>query len=66
MLDVLQPRRFASHPARNKVTRTIRQPDADEFDLDQQLGLGGGDEEGKHRGRTRSAGRGGMSRAKTS
>lgn len=32
LIDILQPRRFAAHPARTKVTRTIVQPEIDEFE----------------------------------
>lgn len=32
MIDVLQPRRVKANAARTKVTRTIRQPELDEFE----------------------------------
>jgi hypothetical protein len=32
LIDILQPPRFAANPARAKATRTILQPEVDEFE----------------------------------
>ena len=37
LIEVLEPPRFKANAARAKVTRTIRQPDMDEFERRAQL-----------------------------
>jgi hypothetical protein len=55
LIDILQPRHFAANPARTKVTRTIVQPEIDEFEKNLAKGAGTGG--GKSLARSRSAAR---------